>query len=205
LTVRYMLLIYLDDEAQAARPEAEVKAAMASHTPYIDALRKNGKFVAADALGPARTLRTANGKPLVTQGPFAASREQLGGYYVIDAEDLDEAIAIASKCPALATVATGIEIRPMPIVGVAGEGDLFLAVYGDEAEDAAGMQPLAPSGSATTLRLRDGKIALSDGPFAEGRAQIAGYRMAKDLDQAAQLASNEAWRAVEVRPIRRAP
>jgi hypothetical protein len=205
-----MFLIYLD-EASAARSEAEVKAAMASHTPYIEMLRRNGKYVASDALGPsraARTLRSAAGKPLVTDGPFAESREQLGGYYVVDAKDLDEAIAIASKCPAVQTVALGIEIRPMPGAMAPERGSgvrWFFTLYRDEAaNDDARDPPLAPSSSATTLRLQDGKIALTDGPFSEGRVQIAGYRVvpARDIDEAVTIASEELWHAVEVRSIR---
>src|SRR5262245_46217383 len=114
--MRYMLLIHLDEEVTFSRPEAETRAAMALHAPYIEMLRRNAQYGASDPLGPsraARTLRSSRGKTVATEGPFAESREQLGGFYVIDAKDLDEAIAIASKCPALkAAGVSAIEIRP---------------------------------------------------------------------------------------------
>jgi hypothetical protein len=220
--MRYMLLIYLDEEANAARSESEIKKGMDAHTPYIDTLRRNRKYAASAALGPARdarVLRGAGGKAVATEGPFAESREQLGGFYVIDAEHLDEAIAIASECPALRTVATAIEIRPVATPAAAGEArpqaePFFVAIHRDESRDdltldalRARAHLLAPSGSATCLRLRDGKIALDDGPFAEGREQIGAYCVAwaEDADEALGLASELARSAkcsVEVRRIR---
>lgn len=220
--MQYVFLIYLDEKANLARTEAEIKISMASHTPYIDMLRRNGQYVASDALGAphtARTLRTSSGKPVATEGPFAESREQLGGFYVVDAKDLDEAIALASSCPAMKTVAVAIEIRPMPAAlprsgGSPGDHRYMLALYGDDAAlggDDGGAGPpftkLSPPGSATTLRLVDGKIALSDGPFADGREQLRGVCIvsADDLDAAVRLAAEAADArrgAIEVRSIR---
>src|SRR5262249_43904028 len=134
--VRYMFLIYVDEQASAARSPAEVAAAVAAHAPYIETLRRNRQYAASNALAPARlarTLRSGSGKPVETQGPFAESREQLGGYYVVDARDLDEAIALASKCVAFSTVGVAIEIRPSLAGGADtahADGDRFLiAVY----------------------------------------------------------------------------
>src|SRR5215470_9149741 len=96
---RYMFLIYRDERVSEARTPAELQKGIAAHTPYIDMLKRNGQWAASDALGPvamARTLRGAGGKPVATDGPFAESREQLGGYYVVDADNLDDAIAIAA-------------------------------------------------------------------------------------------------------------
>jgi hypothetical protein len=215
VTVRYLFLIYLDERANAARSEAEVKAGMASHVPYIERLKRNRQYVASDPLGPpaaARTLRTSGGKPVVTEGPFAESREQLGGYYVVDAEHLDEAIALAEECPALKTVAIGIEIRPIPapVQQAPAPGPrYFVALYpnGDDVDGAHAsfLQPLAPPGSATTLRFREGKVTLTDGPFADASLGAYGVVSARDLDEACALAASspDARRhAIEVRAIR---
>ena len=221
--MRYMFLIYLDEHASEARSPAERAAAVAAHAPYIEMLRRNRRYAASDALAPARsarTLRGAGGKPVATQGPFAESREQLGGYYIVDAPDLDEAIRLASQNPALATVGVAIEIRPS-LAGVAetpGAGDRFLlAVYRDGELDAdawtafvdalrgrlEAAELLAPAGSATTMRLADDKTALADGPFADTRAQIAACAVvrAADLDDAVALAAR-CGGGIEVRAIR---
>src|SRR5262249_34172704 len=162
--VRYMLLIYLDEEANAARSEAEIRQGMEAHTPYIAMLRRNRQYAASAALGPAheaRVLRAASGKPVATEGPFAESREQLGGVYANAAEHLDEAIALASECPALRTVATAIEIRPVAADAPADPAPpefepFFVAIHRDEEHDEGALdaarlraQVLAPSGSAT--------------------------------------------------------
>jgi hypothetical protein len=244
--MRYMLLIYVDEVASAARSAAEVEAAMALHAPYIERLRRNGQYAGSEALAAARsarTLRSAGGKPVATEGPFAESREQLGGFYLVEAADLDDAIAAAAHCPALTTIGVAIEIRPVATIDAAeaplprraepaSHGRYLLAIYRDETAETpddepgqaalmkwrscrrrlsaagqlAGGEPFAPSGSATALRLRDGKVVLTDGPFAEGREQLAGYCIvwARDMDEAVGMASEcrEGWHAVEVRPIR---
>src|SRR5207237_10348467 len=118
--MRYMLLIYLDEDASTARSAAEIRATTPSHAPYIEMLSRNAQYLGSDPLGPARsalTLRSSGGKPIVTDGPFAESREQLGGFYLIEADDLDQAIAAAARCPALETVAVAIEIRPIAGAG----------------------------------------------------------------------------------------
>jgi hypothetical protein len=136
----------VDEHASTARSAAEIRATAALHAPYIEMLRRNAQYLGSDPLGPARsaqTLRSAGGKPIVTDGPFAESREQLGGFYLIEAHDLDQAIAAAARCPALDTVAVAIEIRPIPCDGsmeVAPPatdeppsfGRYLLAIYGDE-------------------------------------------------------------------------
>jgi hypothetical protein len=222
-----MFLIYLDERAQAARSEAEIEAGMASHTPYIEMLRRNGQYAGSEALAPARsarTLRYSDGKAVATDGPFAESREQLGGFYIVEATDLDQAIRAASQNPALKTVGIAIEIRPMreviaagpPPPGRAAHSRYLLAFYRDETDhdealpasaQLAGLESLAPPGSATTLRLQGGKVALTDGPFAEGGAQLAGCCLvwARDMDDAAGLAAaypGAGLHAIEVRSVR---
>lgn len=109
--MKYMLLVYLDEQAlsESEREQCYVKSAQLAQD-----LSANGKYLTASPLHPVATatsVRVRNGKRLVTDGPFAETREQLGGFYLIDARDLDEAMSIAERIP-VATVGT-IEIRPV--------------------------------------------------------------------------------------------
>jgi hypothetical protein len=110
--MKYMLLIYLDENGSPN--EAERQKCYVESTEYAQKLHANGKFLGAAPLHPtsmATSVRMNGGKPLVTDGPFAETREQLGGFFLVDAKDLDEAITIASEIPAgkWGTV----EIRPV--------------------------------------------------------------------------------------------
>jgi hypothetical protein len=115
--MKYMLLVYLDEHAlnEAEREKCYVESAQLAQD-----LNSSGHYLDASPLHPTSTatsVRVRDGKPLVTDGPFAETREQLGGYYMIDAKDLDEAIGIAARIPP-ARVGT-IEIRPvMEITGL---------------------------------------------------------------------------------------
>ncbi|HEU4387517.1 MAG TPA: YciI family protein [Blastocatellia bacterium] len=115
--MKYMLLVYLSEQAltDEERQTCYVKSAQLTQD-----LNATGHYVAAGPLHPVSTatsVRVRDGKRLVTDGPFAETREQLGGYYVIQARDLDEAIGIAERIP-VANVGT-IEIRPvLDIVGL---------------------------------------------------------------------------------------
>jgi hypothetical protein len=114
--MKYMLLIYLDERALS---EAERAECYAEATKLAHEIRSSGQYLAANPLHPtsaATSVRVRNGKRLVTDGPFAETREQLGGYFLIDAKDLDEAIAIAARIP-MARKGT-IEVRP--VVEIAG-------------------------------------------------------------------------------------
>jgi hypothetical protein len=109
--MKYMLLIYLDERALS---EADRNQCYKESTQLAHQLSANRQFLATAPLHPTSTatsVRTRDGKPLVTDGPFAETREQLGGFFMIDAKDLDEAISIASRVPAgkWGTV----EIRPV--------------------------------------------------------------------------------------------
>jgi hypothetical protein len=111
--VKYMLLIYLD-ESWTARSVAERQRLYAEQVRFTEQLRDKGQYLAGSPLQPpssAATVRIRDGKRLLTDGPFAETREHLGGYMLIDVHDLDEAIAIASGAP-LAHVGS-IEVRPM--------------------------------------------------------------------------------------------
>src|SRR5262249_59615279 len=109
--MKYMLLVYMDESVMtdAERQDCYVESAQLTQE-----LHSNRQYVAAVPLHPVATatsVRVREGKPLVTDGPFAETREQLGGYFVVDARDLDDAIAIAARIPA-ARFGT-VEIRPI--------------------------------------------------------------------------------------------
>jgi hypothetical protein len=109
--MKYLLLIYEDE--QALEPEARERC-YAESLQLVHELRANGQFRSTAPLHPTTTatsVRVRDGKRLVTDGPFAETREQLGGYYLIDAADLDEAIAIAARIPG-ARRGT-VEVRPV--------------------------------------------------------------------------------------------
>jgi len=109
--MKYMLLIYLDENAL---PDDERQACYKESTELAHALHASGHYLAANPLHPtsmATSVRVREGKRLVTDGPFAETREQLGGYFLIDAKDLDEAIAIAARIP-MARKGT-VEVRPV--------------------------------------------------------------------------------------------
>lgn len=110
--MKYMLLIYLDEKAPL--DETEREQCYAESTQLAHELHSKGQFLGANPLHPTSTassVRVRNGKRFVTDGPFAETREQLGGYFLIDARDLDEAIAIAARIP-MASKGT-VEVRPV--------------------------------------------------------------------------------------------
>jgi hypothetical protein len=109
--MKYMLLIYLGEQAMS---ETDREHCYAESAQLARDLHAKGQYLAAAPLHPVSTatsVRVRNGKPLVTDGPFAETREQLGGYFLIDARNLDEAIAVAARIPG-ARVGT-VEIRPV--------------------------------------------------------------------------------------------
>jgi len=109
--MKYMLLIYMAEDAMNA---TEREQCYAESTQLCHDLAAKGKFITASPLQPVATatsIRIREGKRLVTDGPFAETREQLGGFYMIDANDLDEAMAIAARVPP-AKKGT-VEIRPI--------------------------------------------------------------------------------------------
>jgi hypothetical protein len=118
--VKYMLLIYTDERALDERERQQCYADSAQLARQLDAA---GKFVATAPLHPTSTatsVRVRDGKRLVTDGPFAETREQLGGFFLIEAADLDEAIAVAARIP-VARRGT-VEVRPvLEIPGLPGE------------------------------------------------------------------------------------
>jgi hypothetical protein len=117
--MRYMMLIY-SQENDSATPD-ELKEVAAAHRAVMDETNRRGIFRAADPLEPtstATTLRVQDGKVLVTDGPFAETKEQLAGYYILDCENLDEALEWAAKIPTACRGAAGyIEVRPIREIG----------------------------------------------------------------------------------------
>ena len=110
--MKYMLLIYFNE--QAGLSETEREECYAESTQLAHQIHASGQYLAANPLQPtsmATSVRVRDGKRLVTDGPFAETREQLGGYFLIEANDLDEAIGIAARIP-LARKGT-VEVRPV--------------------------------------------------------------------------------------------
>jgi hypothetical protein len=121
--MQYLLLIYNNEQNWLSLPDAEREALSAEYMTFTQAIAKSGHYKGGNALQPtssATTVRIRNGKRTTTDGPFAETREHLGGYYLVDAKDLDEAIALAERIPGART--GGIEVRPvrpMPVTAPA--------------------------------------------------------------------------------------
>ena len=112
--MKYLLLIYDSEASMAAMPEAEQGALFEGYMDYTRAIRKSGNYLGGEALEPvatATTVRVRDGKTVTTDGPFAETREQLGGYYLVEAKDLDEALALAARIPSSRYGC--IEVRPI--------------------------------------------------------------------------------------------
>ena len=112
--MKYLCLVYLDEQAWDAMPRSDYEALTGEILDYRDELRQSGHFVASEALQRAHTatmVRVLNGKVSITDGPYAETKEQIGGFYLIDAEDLNEAIRLAAKIPSARRAS--IEVRPI--------------------------------------------------------------------------------------------
>jgi hypothetical protein len=236
--VEYLVLLY-DDEANGAEPgtpewDADMEGFAAFSELAASAIR-GGE--ALDAVRTCRTVRHTGGEVQVTNGPFAETTEVLGGYFVLEAPSLDDAIELARRIPTATTGA--IEVRPVvqqfdvsaerppvpegsarylatlhgpseeePDPGTpawdagAAEHARFAESVGDALRAGGAVQPAS---TATTLRVRDGELLVTDGPFAEGTEMTGGfYVLAGTPEQsvavAAQIPVNpHGW--VEVRPV----
>lgn len=242
--MNYMLLIY---DREQARTEDQLRACMVESTRICDELKAQGKFRGAAPLQPVATaasVRVRDGSTLVTDGPFAETHEQLGGYYLVDLPDLDEAISVASRLPPAARGT--VEIRPVqplegtpperPVAYPAAEGALqpyLVLCYSNEAKwDTAGPEalaaaraeaaascrrlaeegrflgasPLRPAATATSVRVRDGRRIVTDGPFAETNEVLGGYYLilAENRAAAVRFAAQQPgarFGTMEVRPV----
>ena len=112
--MKYMLLIYRDESAVQKASKADQEQMTGAYIAYTQAMQKAGVIAAGDRLHPATsatTVRAVNGKAKVLDGPYADTKEQLGGYYIIDVPDLDAAVSWASRCPG---ASHGVmEVRPI--------------------------------------------------------------------------------------------
>lgn len=241
--MRYMLLVYSPE--QAWTPE-EWTACVATSLGICRDLQADGRFLAASPLQPvasATSVRVRHGETLITAGPFAETTEQLGGFFLIDVPDLDEAIAVAARLPSAAKGT--IEVRPVSHMDAlpperfpdrspegAPPGRYMLLCYDDEAAwnglgpdalraaqseaveltrhlDARrqyiSASPLHPVATATSVRLRQGRLVVSDGPFAETREFLGGYYLfhARDLNDAITIAARHPGAKVGSVEIRR--
>jgi hypothetical protein len=112
--MRYLCLIYNDEQKLAAMSKGESEAFIGEYMAFTGEVRQSGHYVAGEALQPAATattVRIRNGRVSTTDGPFAETREQLGGFYLVEARDLNEAIGIASRIPSARN--GSIEVRPV--------------------------------------------------------------------------------------------
>jgi len=112
--MRYLCLIYENEKSWEALPQGELEGVMNEYFAFTGDIQKSGKYVAGEALQPtptATTVRVRNGKISTTDGPFVETKEQLGGFYLIEAKDLNEAIQIAAKIPGARY--GGVEVRPV--------------------------------------------------------------------------------------------
>ena len=221
----FALLISKERELTPDEGAAEMAAYEAFHAKAASAIR------GGDALLPAAAaVRITGGPdaPVITDGPFAEGAEVAGGYYVFEAENLDEALALARDVPAAKHGAVeiwpmaGPGLQPQPTEGTtwialllepvdrsvtpgtpewdagAARHQEFGAAAGQHIKGGAGLHP--PS-TATTVRVRDGEVLITDGPYAEGAEVANGFYVlsATDRDEAVKIASMIPASAVEVR------
>ena len=112
--MKYVCLIYDEEKKAAGMTKAEGDAFMGEYFAFTEGIKKSGQYVGGEALQPvqtATTVRVRNGKMSTTDGPFAETKEQLGGFYLITATDLNDALQIASKIPS-ARIGS-VEVRPV--------------------------------------------------------------------------------------------
>jgi hypothetical protein len=112
--MKYLCLIYDDEKLWSKMSKEQTDAMLSEYGAFTESVKKSGQYIAGEALQPtdtASTVRVRNGRLATTDGPFAETKEQLGGFYMINAKDLNEAIQIASRIPS-AKVGS-IEVRPI--------------------------------------------------------------------------------------------
>jgi hypothetical protein len=112
--MKYLCLIYDDEKKWETMSKAEADAYMGEYFQFTDSIKASGHHLGGEALQPvqtATTIRSRNGKLSTTDGPFAETKEQLGGYYLIEARDLNDALQVAQRIPSVRT--GSIEVRPI--------------------------------------------------------------------------------------------
>ena len=116
--MQYLCLIYDEEKKMAGMAKSDVDAFMGEYGAFTQSVKTSGHYIGGNPLQPvhtATTIRVRNGKMSTTDGPFAETKEQLGGYYLIDAKDLNQAIQIGSRIPSAKT--GSIEVRPIMVFG----------------------------------------------------------------------------------------
>ena len=114
--MKYLLLIYEDEAVMSSKTRSEFAELLGDYMAFTDDLRTSGKMIHGEPLQPtatASTVRVRNGRTVVTDGPFAETKESLGGFYLVDAADLDDALAIAARIPGARE--GSVEVRPIQI------------------------------------------------------------------------------------------
>ncbi len=114
--MKYLCLIYGEEKGMAAMSKAEGEAMMAEYFAFTNDIRNGGQYVGGEALTPvhtATTVRVRNGKISTTDGPFAETKEQLGGFYLIEARDLNDAVQVAARIPGAKY--GSVEVRPVQV------------------------------------------------------------------------------------------
>ncbi|MBL8956379.1 MAG: hypothetical protein JNK82_36735 [Myxococcaceae bacterium] len=242
----YTLLIYASESKFGEMTPEQQGAIFEGHNVFSKELIGTGRGRSGAALEPAATstcLRVRDGKALLTDGPFAETKEQLGGFYTFSTNNVDELVSMASKIPDAAY--GSIEVRPLPDMPgrppyppvaakpADAKKEYLLLIYEDEkrwtklSEAEKGKifgryfqlsselrqtglwvdgAALATSDTAKTVKLRDGKRLVTDGPFAETKEQLGGFYQvwARDLDHAVSLAKKipaAETGTIEVRPV----
>jgi hypothetical protein len=112
--MRYLCLIYEDEKWWDKASQAELEKGMAEYTAFTDSIKKSGAWIGGEALQPTKTatsVRVRNGKVSTTDGPYVETKEQLGGYYLITAKDLKDAVQVASRIPGAKNGT--VEVRPI--------------------------------------------------------------------------------------------
>lgn len=112
--MKYLCLIYSEEKKIGSLPESDSRNMMGEYNAFTQSIKQSGNLLGAERLQPthtATTIRSRNGKVSTTDGPFAETKEQLGGFYLINARDLNDAIQIASRIPGTRT--GSIEVRPI--------------------------------------------------------------------------------------------
>ena len=112
--MRYLCLIYDEEKKMATMSKGEQDAFMGEYFAFTEDIKKSGHYIGGEALQPvgtATTVRLRSGKMSTTDGPFAETKEQLGGYYLINAKDLNDALQVASRIPSAKTGT--VEVRPI--------------------------------------------------------------------------------------------
>jgi hypothetical protein len=114
--MKYLCLIYDEEKTFTGMSKAETEAFMGEYFAFTEGIKKSGHYLGGEALKPvhtATTVRIRNGKVSTTDGPFAETKEQLGGFYMIEARDLNDAIQVASKIPSARF--GSVEVRPVEV------------------------------------------------------------------------------------------